>query len=59
MEVRARRERSAQPPKIPAYEGGRLPLTTHLAARVRGMLASPEELARPAPAGARVARRAA
>ena len=28
-------------PKIPAYEGGRMPLTTHLAARVRGTLAAP------------------
>lgn len=28
-------------PKIPAYQGGRLPLTTHLADRVRDMLADP------------------
>jgi ATP-dependent Lhr-like helicase len=28
-------------PKIPAYTGGRLPLTTQLAARVRGLLAEP------------------
>jgi ATP-dependent Lhr-like helicase len=28
-------------PKIPAYAGGRLPLTTQLAARVRGLLAEP------------------
>jgi ATP-dependent Lhr-like helicase len=28
-------------PKIPAYEGGRMPLTTQLAARVRGLLADP------------------
>ena len=28
-------------PKIPAYVGGRLPLTTHLAERVRAMLADP------------------
>lgn len=28
-------------PKIPAFEGGRMPLTTHLAARVRGALAAP------------------
>ena len=28
-------------PKIPAYEGGRMPLTTHLSARVRGALAAP------------------
>jgi len=29
-------------PKIPAYVGGRLPLTTHLADRVRAMLADPK-----------------
>ncbi|MDB5393633.1 MAG: lhr [Rhodospirillales bacterium] len=28
-------------PKVPAYAGGRLPLTTHLAERVRDMLANP------------------
>ena len=28
-------------PKIPAYQGGRLPLTTHLADRVRDMLSDP------------------
>ena len=28
-------------PKIPAYEGGRMPLTTHLADRVRAMLHAP------------------
>jgi ATP-dependent Lhr-like helicase len=28
-------------PKVPAYGGGRLPLTTHLADRVRAMLADP------------------
>src|SRR5690606_34446943 len=28
-------------PRIPAYAGGRLPLTTHLADRVRGLLAEP------------------
>jgi ATP-dependent Lhr-like helicase len=28
-------------PKVPAYEGGRLPLTTQLARRVRGLLAEP------------------
>jgi ATP-dependent Lhr-like helicase len=28
-------------PKVPAYEGGRLPLTTQLAKRVRGLLAEP------------------
>ena len=29
-------------PKIPAYQGGRLPLSTHLADRVRAMLARPK-----------------
>ncbi len=29
-------------PKVPAYAGGRLPLSTHLAERVRGILEDPE-----------------
>jgi ATP-dependent Lhr-like helicase len=29
-------------PKVPAYAGGRMPMTTNLADRVRGMLQSPE-----------------
>jgi ATP-dependent Lhr-like helicase len=29
-------------PKVPAYAGGRLPLTTHLAERVRALLADPD-----------------
>jgi ATP-dependent helicase Lhr and Lhr-like helicase len=29
-------------PKIPSYAGGKFPLSTHLAARVRGMLANPD-----------------
>ena len=33
---------SASEPKVPAYVGGRLPLTTHLADRVRAMLADPQ-----------------
>jgi len=41
MEVQTSRSHDDLPPKVPAYEGGRLPLTTHLAARVRGLLASP------------------
>jgi ATP-dependent Lhr-like helicase len=32
-------------PKVPAYAGGRLPLTTHLADRVRRMLADPRDWA--------------
>jgi ATP-dependent Lhr-like helicase len=42
MEVMTSRSHDELPPKVPAYEGGRLPLTTHLAARVRGLLASPD-----------------
>jgi ATP-dependent Lhr-like helicase len=42
MEVRATRERSNLPPKIPSYDGGKFPLSTHLAARVRAMLEQPE-----------------
>jgi ATP-dependent Lhr-like helicase len=30
-------------PKVPAYEGGKFPLSTYLAARVRGMLAEPAQ----------------
>ncbi|GAB4189089.1 MAG: ligase-associated DNA damage response DEXH box helicase [Thalassobaculales bacterium] len=30
-------------PKVPAYAGGRLPLSTHLAERVRGLLADPAQ----------------
>ncbi len=33
---------SGDAPKVPAYQGGRLPLSTHLADRVRTMLARPE-----------------
>jgi ATP-dependent Lhr-like helicase len=40
MTVEARRAGGGLP-KVPAYEGGRLPLTTHLAGRVRGLLAEP------------------
>jgi ATP-dependent Lhr-like helicase len=32
---------SGDAPKVPAYAGGRLPLTTHLADRVRALLAEP------------------
>ena len=38
MEVEVSRTASAEPPKVPAYGGGRLPLTTMLADRVRGLL---------------------
>jgi len=43
MDVVTSRSRDELPPKVPAYEGGRLPLTTQLAARVRGLLAAPAE----------------
>ena len=33
---------SATDPKVPAYEGGKFPLSTYLAARVRGILADPK-----------------
>ena len=33
--------KNARDPKVPAYAGGRLPLTTHLADRVRHLLADP------------------
>jgi ATP-dependent Lhr-like helicase len=37
-------------PKIPTYQGGKFPLSTHLAARVRQMLTAPDKGARlPAP----------
>ncbi len=32
-------------PSVPSYQGGRLPLSTHLAARVRGLLNAPERWA--------------
>ncbi|MGN6573630.1 MAG: ligase-associated DNA damage response DEXH box helicase [Pseudolabrys sp.] len=32
----------ATAPKVPAYEGGKLPLSTYLAARVRALLATPD-----------------
>ncbi len=40
LEVRATRAKGGDP-KVPTYEGGRLPLTTHLAERVRGLLSKP------------------
>jgi ATP-dependent helicase Lhr and Lhr-like helicase len=39
MTVEAATAAAGEPPKIPSYEGGRLPLTTHLAERVRALLA--------------------
>jgi ATP-dependent helicase Lhr and Lhr-like helicase len=34
---------TAEDPKVPAYEGGKFPLSTYLAARVRGIIARPQE----------------
>jgi ATP-dependent Lhr-like helicase len=34
---------TAEDPKVPAYEGGKFPLSTYLAARVRGIIAQPQE----------------
>lgn len=39
--LQARAARGATEPQVPAYAGGRLPLTTNLARRVRGLLNSP------------------
>lgn len=36
------RKTSASQPKIPSYGGGRLPLSSHLASRVRAMLSKPK-----------------
>jgi ATP-dependent Lhr-like helicase len=41
MVVIAQRASGGGDPKIPAYEGGKLPLTTYLADRVRGIIADP------------------
>jgi len=41
LEVIATTAKGGGPPKIPAFEGGRMPLTTHLSARVRRALAAP------------------
>ncbi|HLI21118.1 MAG TPA: ligase-associated DNA damage response DEXH box helicase, partial [Stellaceae bacterium] len=42
LDVCARREKTAQTPKIPSYDGGKFPYSTYLAARVRGLLQEPE-----------------
>ena len=34
---------TAEDPKVPAYEGGKFPLSTYLAARVRNIVAHPQE----------------
>jgi ATP-dependent Lhr-like helicase len=38
MSVEVTRAKGTEEPKVPAYMGGRLPLSTHLADRVRGIL---------------------
>jgi ATP-dependent Lhr-like helicase len=45
-EVVASRTTPGTDPKIPSYAGGKFPLSTFLAARVRRMLANPEEWSR-------------
>ena len=42
-------------PKVPSYEGGKFPLSTYLADRVRSILADHRHLARAARSGARMA----
>ena len=34
---------TSEDPKVPAYEGGKFPLSTYLAQRVRGIIAHPQE----------------
>ena len=34
---------TSEDPKVPAYEGGKFPLSTYLAARVRGIIAHPQQ----------------
>ena len=34
---------TAEDPKVPAYEGGKFPLSTYLAARVRDIIAHPQD----------------
>ena len=41
LSVEVSRVRKAEDPKVPAYGGGRLPLSTHLADRVRALIADP------------------
>jgi len=43
---------SAEDPKVPSYEGGKFPLSTYLAARVRNIIANPKEW-RPLPSQVR------
>jgi len=42
MTIEASRTHSTDPPKIPAYAGGRMPLSTYLSEQVRDLLADPK-----------------
>ena len=46
---------TSEDPKVPAYEGGKFPLSTYLAERVRGIVSPSARMAGAAGAGARVA----
>ena len=46
---------AAEAPKVPSYAGGKFPLSTYLAARVRRLLADPAPVGRAAGAGRRLA----
>ena len=47
---------NATDPKVPSYEGGKFPLSTYLAERVRGIMAEPKQWASLPELGSRVAR---
>ena len=47
---------TSEDPKVPAYEGGKFPLSTYLADRVRGIISDPRAWRGIADAGRRVAR---
>ena len=47
---------ASEDPKVPAYEGGKFPLSTYLADRVRGIISDPHRMGPTAGASARVAR---
>ena len=46
---------TSEDPKVPAYEGGKFPLSTYLADRVRGIISDPRAWRASARAGARMA----
>ena len=47
---------NATDPKVPSYEGGKFPLSTYLADRVRGIMAEPQAMGSVAGPGSRMAR---